>query len=56
MQKIKINFIGKFWEYFGMSIFLSILSLITLGLAFPYYLYWTGKYFVSNLEFTIENK
>ena len=30
----KIIFVGNFWEYFGLSIALLILSIVTIGIAF----------------------
>ena len=45
MQKGKIVFVGNFWEYFGLSIALLILSIITFGIALPYWVYWSFKYF-----------
>ena len=50
MTKGKIIFTGNFWEYFGLSIALLLLSIITLGIALPYWVYWSFKYFFSNLE------
>ena len=46
----KISFTGSFGEYFIMSLGLMILSAITFGLAFPYWVYWSFKYFFSKLE------
>lgn len=46
----KIKFTGGFGEYFIMSIGLMILSVITLGLATPYWMYWSLKYFFTRLE------
>ena len=54
MHKGKIVFTGNFWEYFGLSIALLILSLITLGIALPYWAYWNMKYFVSKLEIQLD--
>lgn len=50
MQKGKIIFTGHFMEYFVMSIGLIILSIITLGIMLPYYMYWNFKYFFKNME------
>lgn len=50
MAKGKIRFTGSFGEFFLISLGLMLLSLITLGLALPYFVYWQFKYFVSNLE------
>jgi uncharacterized membrane protein YjgN (DUF898 family) len=46
----KISFTGSFWEYFIISLGLIALSSITLGLALPYLIYWSVKYFFSKLE------
>ena len=46
----KIKFTGGFWEYFGYSILLLLLSIITFGLALPYLVYWSMKYFFTKLE------
>ena len=53
MTKGKIVFTGNFWEYFGLSIALLILSVITFGIALPYWVYWSFKYFFSKLEIEI---
>ena len=50
MRKGKIVFTGGFGEYFIMSLGLLFLSVITLGLAFPYWAYWSFKYFFTHLE------
>ncbi|MFN5325026.1 MAG: DUF898 family protein [Bacteroidota bacterium] len=46
----KFNFTGSFGEFFLYAIGLIILSIITLGLVFPYFIYWINKYFFANLE------
>jgi uncharacterized membrane protein YjgN (DUF898 family) len=47
----KIVFTGGFGEYFLISLGLLLLSVITFGLATPYWLYWSFKYFFANLEY-----
>ncbi len=47
--KSKIVFVGNFWEYFFTSIALLVLTMITFGLLFPYWLYWSMKYFFSRM-------
>ncbi len=54
MQKGKIVFTGDFWEYFFTSVGLFVLSVLTLGLLFPYFFYWTFKYFFTQLEIEIQ--
>lgn len=46
----KIQFTGNFGEYFITSVGLLLLVAITGGLALPYYLYWSMKYFFTRLE------
>jgi len=46
----KIKFTGGFGEYFIMSLGLMLLSIITFGLATPYWMYWSLKYFFTRLE------
>ena len=46
----KIKFTGSFGEYFIMSLGLMLLSIITFGLATPYWMYWSLKYFFTRLE------
>ena len=46
----KIVFKGNFGEYFIVSLGLLLLSVITLGLASPYWVYWSTKYFFTRLE------
>lgn len=51
-QKImnkKIKFTGSFGEYFIMSLGLMLFSIITFGLATPYWMYWSLKYFFTRL-------
>ena len=49
-----VTFTGSFGEYFIMSLGLLVLSVITLGLALPYLVFWSFKYFFTKLE--IEGK
>jgi uncharacterized membrane protein YjgN (DUF898 family) len=49
-MKAKIHFEGHFGEYFVMSLGLLILSAITFGLAAPYWIYWSVKYFFTRLS------
>ncbi|MCF6182703.1 hypothetical protein [Lutibacter sp.] len=46
----KIKFTGNFGEYFIISLGLMLLSIITFGLATPYWMYWSLKYFFTRLE------
>lgn len=46
----KVSFNGNFGEYFIMSLGLLFLSVITLGIAFPYWTYWSVKWFFTKLE------
>lgn len=50
MTKGRIIFVGSFWEYFGLSIALLILTVVTLGLALPYWVFWSFKYFFGKME------
>ena len=50
----KIRYTGSFGEYFIMSLGLMLLSIITFGLATPYWMYWSLKYFFTRLE-VVEN-
>ena len=50
MTKGKIIFTGNFWEYFGISLLLALLTIFTLGIAGIYWFYWSVKYFFSHLE------
>ena len=53
MKKGKVVFIGNFWEYFAISLVLLVLSVITLGVFLPYWVYWSLKYFFNKLEIEI---
>ncbi len=53
MTKGRIIFTGTFWGYFFTAIGLLVLSIITLGLFLPYYMYWSLKYFFEKLEIEI---
>lgn len=46
----RISFEGSFIEYFVISLALLFLSVVTLGLALPYYGYWSLKYFFTKLR------
>lgn len=50
MTKGKVVFTGNFWEFFFTSLGLLILSILTLGILIPYYMYWQYKYFFTHLE------
>jgi uncharacterized membrane protein YjgN (DUF898 family) len=50
MKTMKVRFTGNFWEFFLMSLGLIVLSVITFGIALPYYVYWQFKYFFTKLE------
>lgn len=47
---LNIEFTGNFWTFFFASIGLAILTICTLGLAAPYAVYWTTKYFFTRLK------
>jgi uncharacterized membrane protein YjgN (DUF898 family) len=46
----KFRFTGNFGEFFLYALALFILSVLTVGIVFPYFVYWINKYFFSNLE------
>ncbi|MFM2207190.1 MAG: hypothetical protein RL213_1165 [Bacteroidota bacterium] len=46
----KIVFKGEFVEYFLMALGLCVLTLLTLGIALPYLIYWSNRYFFTKLE------
>ena len=50
MQKDKYVFTGDAWEFFFISLGLIILSAITFGIAFPFYIYWMVRYFITHTE------
>jgi len=54
MKKGRINFKGHFVEFFLKSFGLLVLSVITFGILFPYYVYWSAKYFFSRMEIEID--
>jgi uncharacterized membrane protein YjgN (DUF898 family) len=49
-MKKKMNFTGSFGEYFVISLGLLVLSLVTLGVALPYWLFWSFKYFFTKMD------
>ena len=53
MTKGKIVFTGSFWEYFIFAIGLMALTICTFGILFPYFVYWSFKYFFANMEIEI---
>ena len=50
MRKGKIVFTGSCLEYFFTSLGLMLVSVLTLGLLLPYWIYWSFKYFFTRLE------
>ena len=50
MARAKVAFTGHFLEYFIMSLGLLLLSIVTFGLALPYWAYWSAKYFFTHME------
>ena len=52
----RIIFKGSFGEYFFISLGLFIISFLTFGILFPYYIYWQFKYFVSNMDIELHSK
>lgn len=49
-MRAKIHFDGSFFEYGLTMLGLILLTIVTLGLAFPYLLYWSIKYFFTQLS------
>ena len=49
-QGSKIHFLGSFAEYFLKALLLGLLTVVTFGLAAPYALYWSLKYFFTQLR------
>jgi len=56
MTKGKVVYTGSFIEFFFISLLLLLISVCTFGIAIPYYVYWTVKYFVDNLEIILYDK
>ena len=50
MERLKLEFKGKFLEFFLVNIFLLIATTFTCGFLFPFYVWWTVKYFIENTE------
>ncbi len=46
----KITFDGHFGKFFVLSLGLMVLTVFTIGLAGPYWAYWTQKYFFTHLH------
>lgn len=46
----RIHFEGSFIEYFLIAVGLVVVCFLTLGLALPYYFYWSLKYFFTKLR------
>jgi len=55
MRIIKFKFKGKAFEFIICQIGLTFLSVITFGLATPYWFYWTVEYFIKNTTAVIKN-
>ena len=52
-QRGRIVFTGHFLGHFVISILLFLLTIITFGLALPYFFYWNFKYFFTHMEVAI---
>lgn len=52
---MKIKYTGTFLDWFLWNLFLVFLTVVTLGIALPYMIYWNQKYFFEHLE-TIKQK
>jgi hypothetical protein len=55
MNRGKIIFTGNFFEFFLFSLGLMVLSIVTLGIALPYVVYWQFKYFFTHMEIEFYN-
>ena len=47
---MKIIYTGKFLEWLVWNIALTVLTIVTFGIASPYLFYWNKKYFFEHLE------
>jgi len=47
---VNIRFTGSFGHFFLVGLGLLLLTVVTLGLALPYYAFWISRYFFTNLE------
>jgi uncharacterized membrane protein YjgN (DUF898 family) len=50
-RNVRFNFTGKYKEAFWCFLLLPILSIFSLGLAFPYVFYRMDKFIVSNIQY-----
>jgi len=50
MATKRVVFTGSFMEFFIYNVGLTVLSIVTFGLALIYQTYWNGKYFISHIE------
>ncbi len=48
--RYRLKFTGSFGDYFLKSLGLLVLSIVTFGLAIPYWMYWQWKYFFDHME------
>lgn len=46
----RLVFTGSFLDFFFMTLILSLLAVITFGLAAPYLIYWQAKYMIEHTE------
>ena len=49
----KIRFTGNFWPFFGTTLLLVLLGIVTLGLGLIYLPYWQAKYFFAHMEIVL---
>ena len=47
---LDVEFTGNFWTFSFAQIGLFVLSVLTLGIAIPFWIYWTNKYFFTRLK------
>ena len=45
--RCRLLFSGSAWGFFAATLLFVLLSLVTLGLALPFWAYWTVRYFIT---------
>lgn len=54
MKKAKIRFTGDFWEWLGISIAMTLVGMVTLGILLPWAWFKIQKYFFDRLEIELD--
>jgi hypothetical protein len=56
MKRYKLAYTGNFWDWLIWNIFLSIVTVFTLGFGGVYQAYWNATYVIRNLALDVSDE